>query len=132
MREMAALSIDNVDHWGLAGLLHDIDIGETSSDLSRHGVVGAQILRSLGFHADVVHAVLAHDDRPGVARTSRLDHAVYCADQLYHLVRTDSLPTVVVRVTPGLTGVISQNAVSGQWSADQHSCIGKRCATTGG
>ena len=44
MREMATPSIDNVDHWGLAGLLHDIDIGETSSDLSRHGVVGAQIL----------------------------------------------------------------------------------------
>ena len=86
MREMATPSIDNVDHWGLAGLLHDIDIGETSSDLSRHGVVGAQILRGLGFPADVAHAVLAHDDRPGVARSSRLDHAVYCADQLYHLV----------------------------------------------
>jgi putative nucleotidyltransferase with HDIG domain len=86
MREMAVAKIDNVDQWGLAGLLHDIDIGETSSDLSRHGVVGAQILRGLDFDASVVHAVHAHDDRAGVARTSRLDHAVFCADQVYWLV----------------------------------------------
>jgi putative nucleotidyltransferase with HDIG domain len=84
MREMAAPG-DNVDHWGLAGLLHDIDIGETASDLSRHGVVGAEALRGLGFAPEVVHAVLSHDDRPAVARTSRLDHAVYCADQVFWL-----------------------------------------------
>jgi putative nucleotidyltransferase with HDIG domain len=43
-RELAAPG-DDVDHWGLAGLLHDIDIGETAADLSRHGVVGAEIVR---------------------------------------------------------------------------------------
>jgi putative nucleotidyltransferase with HDIG domain len=86
MREMAAPGTDNADHWGLAGLLHDIDIGETASDLGRHGVAGAEFLRGLGFHAVVVHAVNAHDDRAGVARTSRIDHAVYCADQVYWLV----------------------------------------------
>lgn len=86
MREMADPRIDNVDYWGLAGLLHDVDIGETANDLSRHGIVGAQLLRKLGFPEAVAHAVHAHDDRPGVARTSRLDHAVYCADQVYWLV----------------------------------------------
>ncbi|MCX6633061.1 MAG: HDIG domain-containing protein [Candidatus Solibacter sp.] len=91
MREMAVARIDDADQWGLAGLLHDIDIGETASDLSRHGVVGAQILRDLGFNAAVVHAVNAHDARAGVARTSRLDHAVYCADQVYWLVAATGL-----------------------------------------
>ena len=86
MREMAAPGTDNADHWGLAGLLHDIDIGETANDLGRHGIVGAEFLRGLGFHEAVVHAVNAHDDRAGVARTSRIDHAVYCADQVYWLV----------------------------------------------
>ncbi|MGC4050561.1 MAG: HDIG domain-containing protein [Paludibaculum sp.] len=86
MRELAVPGTDDVEHWGLAGLLHDIDISETASDLTRHGVVGAGILRELGFPEPVVHAVNAHDDRPGVPRTSRLDHAVYCADQVYWLV----------------------------------------------
>src|ERR1039457_1355481 len=75
MRELAAEG-DDQDEWGLAGLLHDIDIGTTANDLTRHGIVGAQILRDLGFSAAVVHAMSAHDDRPCVARTSRLDHAL--------------------------------------------------------
>jgi putative nucleotidyltransferase with HDIG domain len=78
---------DNAEEWALAGLLHDIDIAQTSKDLDQHGKVGAQILRDLKFSEPVVHAVLAHDDRAGVARESRLDHAVYCADQWYWLQR---------------------------------------------
>lgn len=91
MRELAVAKSDDKDEWGLAGLLHDIDIGTTATDLSRHGIVGAQILRDLGFSAAVVHAVSAHDDRPGIARTSRLDHALYCADQIYWLILATGL-----------------------------------------
>lgn len=86
MRELATPGKDNIDHWALAGLLHDIDIAETANDLTRHGIVGAQILRHANFPGPVVYAVEAHDDRAGVARTSRLDHAVYCADQVYWLI----------------------------------------------
>ncbi len=86
MRELAAAKSDDRDKWGLAGLLHDIDIGTTAGDLSKHGVVGAQIVRDLGFSEEIVHAVNAHDDRAALARTSRLDHALYCADQAYWLI----------------------------------------------
>ncbi len=92
MRELATPGKDNMDHWALAGLLHDIDIAETANDLARHGIVGAQILRDASFPGPVVHAVEAHDDRAGVARTSRLDHAVYCADQIYWLVSATGRP----------------------------------------
>src|SRR2546430_1361512 len=44
MRELAVAKTDDKDEWGLAGLLHDIDIGTTANDLTRHGAVGAQIL----------------------------------------------------------------------------------------
>jgi len=102
MRAMAVTKNDNPDEWGLAGLLHDIDISTTAGDMSRHGVEGAQILRGLGFSSTLSHAVNAHDDRAGVARTSRLDHGLYCADQVYWLilaagtdVRSDKLDTAV-------------------------------------
>ena len=91
MREMAVAKSDGKDEWGLAGLLHDIDIGTTASDLSQHGTLGAQILRDLGFSEAVVHAVNAHDDRAVVARTSKLDHALYCADQVYWLIMATGL-----------------------------------------
>jgi putative nucleotidyltransferase with HDIG domain len=86
MRELAVRNTDEVDQWALAGLLHDIDITTTERNLSRHGIEGAQILDDLGFSQGVVHAVKAHDDHAGIARKSRLDHALYCADQLYWLI----------------------------------------------
>jgi putative nucleotidyltransferase with HDIG domain len=91
MRELAATKSDDRDEWGLAGLLHDIDIGTTANDRARHGVAGANILRDLGFSAAVVHAVKAHDDGSGIARTSRLDHALHCADQVYWLILATGL-----------------------------------------
>ena len=91
MRQMAAVKGDDQDAWGLAGLVHDIDITVTAGEPSRHGTEGARILRDLGFSGAVVQAVQAHDDRAGVARTSRLDHALYCADQIYWLMASAGL-----------------------------------------
>jgi putative nucleotidyltransferase with HDIG domain len=86
MREMAVTKNENPDEWGLAGLVHDIDISSIGGDMSRHGVVGAQILHDLGFSTAIERAVHAHDDRAGVERTTRLDHGLFCADQVYWLI----------------------------------------------
>ena len=91
MRELATAKSDDAGQWGLAGLLHDIDLGETADDPSRHGLVGAGILEDLGFSEAVVHAVAAHDNGPGIPRTSRMDHALYCADQVYWLIGSAGL-----------------------------------------
>ncbi len=86
MREMAAVAAEDKLIWGLAGLLHDIDLTETSADLSKHGLVGARILADLQFPDSIVQAVKSHDDHAGVPRSSRLDKALFCADQGYWLV----------------------------------------------
>jgi putative nucleotidyltransferase with HDIG domain len=86
MRDMAPAN--ERDLWGLAGLLHDIDIERMPGDLSKHGIVGAQMIRDLGIDDSVVHAVSAHDDRAGIPRTSRMDHALNCADRVYWMVRS--------------------------------------------
>ncbi len=92
LRDLAAATGEDQEEWGLAGLLHDIDIAATSGQPARHGVVGAAILRDLGFSQAVVRAVESHDDGPGIARASRLDHALYCADQAYWLILSTGLP----------------------------------------
>lgn len=74
------------EEWGVAGLLHDIDIGATAGKPT-HGVEGAKIVRELGFPEAVAQAIRSHDDGAGVPRTSRLDHALYCADQVYWINR---------------------------------------------
>lgn len=84
MQEMAAP--EDREEWGLTGLLHDIDIGTTAGKPA-HGVDGARMVRELGFSEAVAHAIESHDDSAGVARTGRLDHALYCADQVYWLIQ---------------------------------------------
>jgi putative nucleotidyltransferase with HDIG domain len=94
MREMARTKPENdAVEWALAGLLHDIDIATTENNLSVHGVAGARMLRDLGFREAVAYAVSAHDDHTGIARKSRMDHALYCADQVYwKIMGTSQLP----------------------------------------
>jgi len=75
------LDPESVEAWGIAGLLHDLDY-ERFPDPSTHGAIGADELERLGYPAEIVHAVRAHNDQLGFARESRLDHLVYACDEL--------------------------------------------------
>jgi predicted hydrolase (HD superfamily) len=70
-----------VDHWGIAGLLHDLDY-ERHPDPATHGAIGADELVRLGYPEEIVHAVRSHNDMLEIPRTSRLDHLVYACDEL--------------------------------------------------
>lgn len=103
MRRFAAAANGSPEEWGLAGLLHDIDLAETKAEPSQHGIVGARLLAKLGFSPAVVRAVESHDDAAGVPRTAPIDHALYCADRAYWAVRSSGLdlgPTEDPRATP--------------------------------
>ena len=47
MRALAVRFNENENEWGLAGLLHDIDIELTNADLSIHSKPGAQQKRQI-------------------------------------------------------------------------------------
>lgn len=72
--------------WGVAALLHDFDYerwpNAEHSPTSGHPSQGSEILRQNGYSEEVVHAILAHADYTGVARTSPLDHALFACDEL--------------------------------------------------
>jgi len=91
MVELARRAGGDRHEWALAGLLHDIDLAETRTNPSQHGVVGARLLAGLGFPDAIVKAVQAHDDTAGVPRTSSIAHALYCADRGYWAVRASGL-----------------------------------------
>ncbi len=75
------MDLETVEAWGVAGLLHDLDY-ERFPDASTHGAIGADEMARLGYPAEVIHAVRAHNDQLGVSRESRLDHLVYACDEL--------------------------------------------------
>jgi len=86
MRRLAERLGQDVEKWGLAGLLHDIDYETTKDSPERHSVVGAQMLEEKGLDPEIVDAVRAHNDLHGLPRTTLMDKALYAADPLTGLV----------------------------------------------
>lgn len=82
MRELAAILRDNVELWGLTGLLHDIDYEKTADDPARHSILGAEILENLDVDPEIIYAVKAHNDLHGIERKRKLDKALYCSDYM--------------------------------------------------
>jgi len=78
MKALAARFGEDQELWGLAGLVHDLDLDECAEDLDRHTLVGAEILRAAGAPEAVVEAVLGHNDK--VPRTTRMAKALWVVD----------------------------------------------------
>jgi len=81
MRHLAAKAGEDVEAWGLAGLLHDLDY-EEHPDPAEHSLKGAEILRARGVPAEIVDAVRAHNDHHGLPRETRLAKTLYAVDEL--------------------------------------------------
>jgi len=81
MRELARRFGEEGELWEVAGILHDIDLPATSGDLSRHGVVAAEMLGGR-LPPEGLRAIAAHDHRAGLPLLTRLDRALRGADAL--------------------------------------------------
>ena len=76
----------DVETWGLAGLLHDFD-WEVHPVLERHPKEGAPILRARGAPEEVVQAILSHNtEGTGVERAHPLDYALLACDEITGLI----------------------------------------------
>lgn len=80
MRELASHFQEDVELWGLAGLVHDIDYAQTADEPERHALVGAKILKSLEVEPAIIQAVLGHADKG--PRLTLMDKALYATDPL--------------------------------------------------
>ncbi len=90
MRKLAERLGEDVELWGLVGLLHDVDYELTQSDPRRHGLVAAEILRDkLPEHA--LRAIMAHNIETGIQDDSRLAVALRAADAVSGLIVATAL-----------------------------------------
>ena len=92
---------EDEEEWGLAGLLHDIDVELTEGDITSHGRLGADLVREMGAGEAIAQAVLCHNETHGVPRETKLDKALFCADPLTGLITAAAL----VRPDKKLAGV---------------------------
>ena len=105
MRALARrLGGDEVE-WGLAGLLHDIDVELTEGDMSSHSKLGADIARDLGASEAVAKAILCHNETHGIKPETMMEKALFCADPLTGLITA----AVLVRPDKKLAGLEAQS-----------------------
>ncbi len=78
--------------YGLAGLLHDIDVEITNADPKIHGLRSAEILRSMGIDDEIIDAVRMHNEESaGEKRTKRFQHALAAGETITGLIYATTL-----------------------------------------
>lgn len=81
MRHFAAHFREDVELWGMAGLLHDFDY-EQYPTLEDHPYKGQEILKQEGFPEALQKLIMAHAPHTGTPRVSIADKAIFAVDEL--------------------------------------------------
>jgi putative nucleotidyltransferase with HDIG domain len=85
MRRLAEHFGEDVDRWGLTGLLHDLDYSETTDDPDRHTRLTAEWLKEYPEVDDeIIHAIHCHAEHAECR--SRMDWALYATDPVTGLI----------------------------------------------
>jgi len=90
MRAYAETFDEDVELWGLAGLLHDFD-WEIHPTVEEHPMAGLPILAEAGVPEAVLNAIAGHADHTGVPRESLLAKALFACDEVTGLITAVAL-----------------------------------------
>lgn len=90
MRFYAEKHHEDVNLWGITGLLHDFDweIHPTADD---HPSAGEPILRSKGVPEIIIQAILSHGSAGSVPRDTLMRKALYACDEITGLITAVAL-----------------------------------------
>jgi putative nucleotidyltransferase with HDIG domain len=85
MRHFAALYHEDVEKWGVIGLLHDLDYEQFPD---QHCSKSAEIMRGHGIDEEYIHAVCSHGWGicSDVAPVHRMEKVLYAVDELTGLI----------------------------------------------
>ncbi len=92
MRALASKFEENVDVWGVAGLLHDLDLEVINNDLKIHGIKTEEILNDLGVNSIITRAIRMHNEEASKEkRTDRFHIALAAGETITGLIVATTL-----------------------------------------
>jgi putative nucleotidyltransferase with HDIG domain len=95
MRAYARRFGEDVEQWGLTGLLHDFDYerfpNDAHSPTEEHPSEGVRLLRARGYPEEILEAILGHATYTGVPRVTQMAKALFAADELTGLITATAL-----------------------------------------
>jgi len=90
MRGLAEYLNEDVEKWGLVGLLHDLDFELVGKDLNEHTKKTAEILKGK-VSEEIIHAIMAHNEKSGVQAQNKMEYALRAADAASGLIIATAL-----------------------------------------
>ena len=95
MRAYAAHFGEDVERWGLAGLMHDFDYERWPNAAhladTEHPAEGVRLLRERGYPDDVLQAILGHATYCNVPRETQMAKTLFAVDELTGLITATAL-----------------------------------------
>jgi putative nucleotidyltransferase with HDIG domain len=92
LRALARRLSRDEEKWGLAGLLHDIDIEVVGGDLTRHGIEAERILAETDLDPEIVDTVKMHNEAVcGASRHTEFQHALAAGETITGLIVATAL-----------------------------------------
>jgi len=108
MKEFAEHFSQDIEQWGLAGLLHDVDYETTKDDLTQHSLVGAKILEDAGLDKEICEAVKTHNEAHGLKPESLMAKVLLPVDPLTGLI----IASVLVLPSKKIVEVTTENVLN--------------------
>lgn len=81
MRAYAKKFNEDVDTWGIVGLLHDFDY-EMYPNAPDHPLKGSVVLKERGYSEEIRRSILGHATYTGIPRDTTMAKALYASDEL--------------------------------------------------
>lgn len=98
MKELAEKFNEDVEYWGMLGLLHDVDWGLTKNEVSTHLQKAPDILRQAGFDEKFIETLVSHghgfDELPALkskTRNEKIEFALAAAETVTGLIHAYAL-----------------------------------------
>ncbi len=92
LRAVAARLGEDEEKWGMAGLLHDLDVEITNPDLSDHGLKTVEILSEEGVGSDIIEAIRLHNEKAhNDRRSTPFHHALAAGETITGLIMATTL-----------------------------------------
>jgi putative nucleotidyltransferase with HDIG domain len=92
LRALAEKLGRDADQWGIAGLLHDIDVEITDADPKRHALEAVPILEEAGLDADTIEAIKLHNEEAsGIHRSKEFHYALAAGETITGMIVATTL-----------------------------------------
>lgn len=92
MRALAERLDESKDRWGIAGLVHDIDMEVTGGNPELHSLKSEELLENLGLDEEMLDAIRMHNEQATkTERSTRFQHALAAGETISGLIYATAL-----------------------------------------